>query len=309
MVEFENVTKLYGTVIGVNDLSFTLKQGAYGLLGPNGSGKTTLINLLMGQLKPTIGMVRVLGANPWRDDSILGRIGLCPASELLVANASARQWVTFQTELHGFRHDMAQELADRSLEKVGLAGAAADRPISTYSLGMRQRTKLAQALAHEPELLVLDEPFNGLDPVGRHEMNDLLRAFVKDGGILLLASHVLHEVEAVKPNFLLICGGRLLASGSPSEVRQLLTDMPAEVRLETDDPQRLASRLLEDGLVERVKLEPDGAMVVMTRRAHEFFESLRDYSRESLVVRRMRGQTESLDELFSLLMRRHRGEL
>ncbi|MEZ6107703.1 MAG: ATP-binding cassette domain-containing protein [Pirellulaceae bacterium] len=102
-----------------------------------------------------------------------------------------------------------------------------DRPISTYSLGMRQRTKLAQALAHEPELLVLDEPFNGLDPVGRHEMNDLLRAFVKDGGILLLASHVLHEVEAVKPNFLLICGGRLLASGSPSEVRQLLTDMPA----------------------------------------------------------------------------------
>lgn len=309
MIEFENVTKLYGTVIGVNDLSFTLERGAYGLLGPNGSGKTTLINLMMGQLRPTMGRVRVRGKNPWRNDSVLGSIGLCPASELLVPNATARQWVTYQTELFGYSRGVAADLAERALAKVGMNGTAVDRAIGTYSLGMRQRTKLAQAIAHEPELLVLDEPFNGLDPVGRHEMNELLRAFVKQGGVLLLASHVLHEVEAVKPNFLLICGGRLLASGSPAEVRKLLTDIPAEVRIETDDPKRMAARLIDDGVAERVSLEEDLSLVVTTRHAEAFYSRLIEYAKESLVVKRMTGQSESLDELFSLLMRRHRGEV
>ena len=159
MISFYAVTKLYKTVIGINDVSLQLDGGSYGLLGPNGSGKTTLINLLMGQLKPTIGTLTVFGRDPWRDDSVLRRVGLCPASDLLIPNISAREWVTYQTEMYGLKRDEARRRADDALERVGMTHAM-DRNIGTYSLGMRQRTKLAQAIAHDPYLLILDEPFN-----------------------------------------------------------------------------------------------------------------------------------------------------
>ena len=175
MIELKGVTRLYGSVIGVNDLNLEIPTGAYGLVGPNGSGKTTFINLLIGQLRPTIGSVRVLGVDPWRRRKILRQIGLCPATDVLYPNVTARQWVQYQVRLHGFSRADSKQLALEALEYVDMTSAM-DREMGTYSLGMRQRTKIAQAIAHRPELLILDEPYNGLDPVGRHAMTQLLKA-------------------------------------------------------------------------------------------------------------------------------------
>jgi len=174
MIELTNTTKLYKTVIGVNDITLNLEPGTYGLLGPNGSGKTTLINLILGQLRPTIGSVRLFGENPWRRSGLLRRVGLCPAVEVTYPRVSGLEWVTYMIQLHGFGFDDASRMAKAALETVKLTYAM-DRPMRNYSLGMRQRAKIAQAIAHEPELLILDEPFNGLDPVGRFEMSSLLK--------------------------------------------------------------------------------------------------------------------------------------
>ncbi len=206
MIQLEGVTKLYGTVMGVNDINLSLAPGAYGLVGPNGSGKTTLLNLITGQLRPTMGSVRVLGYSPWNRDSLLRMIGLCPAVDVLYGNVTALDWVTYLVELHGFSRHEARRRATQSLADVGMSGAM-NRTMGTYSLGMRQRTKLAQAFAHDPSLLILDEPFNGLDPIGRHDMTEVLKKWVRGGRSLILASHILHEVEAVSPAFLLIRGG------------------------------------------------------------------------------------------------------
>ena len=169
LIQLENVTKLYGRVIGVNDFSIELAPGAYGLLGPNGSGKSTLLNLITGQLKPSLGQLRVMGQSPLNNHELFRRIGYCPSSEGLYANVSALQWVRYLLELYGISARQADKAAKSALDFVGMTYAM-HRDIAGYSRGMRQRTKLAQAIAHDPEFLILDEPFNGLDPVARHDM-------------------------------------------------------------------------------------------------------------------------------------------
>jgi ABC-2 type transport system ATP-binding protein len=310
MIELQNVTKLYGTVIGVNDITLTLEPGAYGLVGPNGSGKTTLLNLITGQLRPTMGRVRVLGESPWKRDRLLRMIGLCPSVDVLYPNITALDWVQYLVELYGFSREEARERAERALRNVGMAPYMA-RPMGTYSLGMRQRTKLAQAFAHDPSLLILDEPFNGLDPIGRHEMSEVLRGWVRAGRSLILASHILHEVEAISPRFLLIRGGRVLASGPPEEIRSLLADIPNEIRIRCNDAALLAREFIGSGLAEAVRIVDDGAtLVVATRSPAAVFEQLPLWlERLQIRVDEVRSAEDSLHRLFTSLMRRHRGEL
>jgi len=309
MIQLQNVTKLYGTVIGVNDITLSLKPGAYGLVGPNGSGKTTLLNLITGQLRPTIGRVRVLGKSPWKQDALLRTIGLCPAVDVLYPNVTALEWVRYLVELHGFGRDEARRRAEKSLRDVGMESAMR-RPMGTYSLGMRQRTKLAQAFAHDPSLLILDEPFNGLDPIGRHEMTEVLRGWVRAGRSLILASHILHEVEAVSPSFLLIRGGRVLASGPPDEIHALLADVPNEIHIRCDQPVLLAKTFVESGLIESVRFVDDGqAILVATRSPVAVFEQLPRWLKKlNVQVLELRSADDSLQRLFSSLMRMHRGE-
>ena len=196
MIDLQHVTRLYGSVIGVNDMTLSLERGAYGLIGPNGSGKSTLLNLITGQLRPTLGTVRVFGARPFNNVDLFRRIGVCPEHEVLYTNVTGLDWVRYLLELHGFDRRAALARAERALDEVGMA-TAMRRQMGGYSRGMRQRTKLAQALAHDPELLVLDEPLSGLDPVARMRMTELLRRWVAGGKGLLFASHMLHEVEAI----------------------------------------------------------------------------------------------------------------
>ncbi|HEY6565490.1 MAG TPA: ABC transporter ATP-binding protein, partial [Pirellulaceae bacterium] len=228
MIELDHVTRLYGTVLGVNDVCLSLPAGGYGLVGPNGSGKTTLLHLLMGLLRPSLGTVRVFGQDPERNKAQLSRIGYCPSLDGLYGPVTGFQWVRYLMELHGIRRGEAHTRTAALLEQVGMGGAM-HRAMGTYSRGMRQRIKLAQAVAHDPELLILDEPFNGLDPIARHDITMWLREWIQDGKSLILASHVLHEVESVTTSFLLICGGRLLASGEAQEIHGLLAVVPNDV--------------------------------------------------------------------------------
>ena len=310
MIHFDRVTKLYKTVIGVNDVSLDLAPGAYGLLGPNGSGKTTFINLILGQLQPTLGSVRIFGQDPWRRGELLRRIGICPAVDILLPNVSAFDWVQYLVRMHGFTAADAARRAATALETVGMTHAMR-RPIGTYSLGMRQRCKVAQAIAHEPELLILDEPFNGLDPVGRHELTELFLRWIREGKSFLLASHLLHEVEAVQPSFLLISGGRLLASGSPKEVRVMLADLPNEIHVRVDRPRELAPRLCEIEAVDSVRVDAQlSEVIVSTRSPLVLSQRLPAIVVEGrFEVFEVRSGKESLQQLFSSLMRIHRGEI
>ncbi|MBN1443103.1 MAG: ABC transporter ATP-binding protein [Planctomycetes bacterium] len=309
MLELERVTKLYGPVIGINDVTLSLPPGGYGLLGPNGAGKTTLINLVTGQLRPTLGRVRTLGRDPWNCGAVLRRIGLCPSTTALLPAVSGLDWVAYLLELQGIGRSAARERARRAMRMAGMEEAM-ERRMGSYSKGMRQRTKLAQALAHEPDLLILDEPFDGLDPVGRHEMTERLREWMREGRSLLLASHILHEVEAVAPSFLLICSGRLLASGSAEEVRALLADVPAEIRIRCDRPADLSSRMLESGLADGARLEAQGALLVLSTKAPlAVYERLPEILEESGIrATEIISPDESLQSLFDSLLRIHRGE-
>jgi ABC-2 type transport system ATP-binding protein len=307
VIELVNVTKLYGTVIGVNDVTLTLEPGAHGLLGPNGAGKTTFLNLITGQLKPTLGSIRMFGGDPWNNTNMLRRIGVSPGDEAMYSNVSGLEWVRFLVELQGFKRKDAEHRAVWALEKLDMA-AAMQRPIGSYSRGMRQRTKLAQAIAHEPEFLILDEPFNGLDPVGRHVVTELLRDWTRRGGSLLLASHILHEVEAISPSFLLIYGGRLLASGTADEVNALLADVPNRIQIDCNRPRELARRLLDEDVVEAIELDGAERLTVATRHPLAIYNRLPQWAAEDgVTIGELHSTDESLQNLFDSLLRVHRG--
>lgn len=308
MIELSHVTKLYGTVIGVNDMTLALQPGAYGLLGPNGSGKSTLLNLLTGQLRPTIGRVRVFGESPRNNPALFHRLGYCPGSEGLYANVSGYEWVRYLCQLQGMNASQATTAAQNSLVTVGMTESM-HRPISTYSRGMRQRVKLAQAIAHDPDFLILDEPFNGLDPIGRHEMGELLKSWIKQGKSMLLASHLLYEVESITDSFLLISGGRLLASGTAAEVHALLVDVPNEITIRTNNPRRLASLFLEREITDSIRIEHEH-LVVSTRHPGKLYEQLPSWISETgISIGEMHSADESLQALFNSLLKIHRGEL
>ncbi len=307
LIDLVHTTRLYGNVIGVNDLNVALPKGAYGLVGPNGAGKSTLIGLITGALRPTLGSVRVFGENPYANPRVLKNVGLCPASDILLPGVTARRWVEQMLSLSGWSPRDARARTCEVLEQVGIQEAM-NRPINTYSLGMRQRCKLAQAIATEPQLLILDEPFNGLDPVGRHQMTDLLIEWAEAGRSLLLASHVLHEVEQVTDSFLLIYGGRLLASGTAGELRGMLADLPQELSIVSPQIRELVARLANQDWVESVRVEHEACRVIVAvHKPLELYSALAEWSDDGIQVEQLLGTDGDMQSLFKLLVSRHRG--
>ena len=312
-IDFQGVTKLYGKVLGVNDITLQLPRGAYGLLGPNGAGKSTLLNLLTGQLLPTRGTVQVLGMNPRNNPDLMRRIGFCPGFEGMYAAVTGVEWVTYLLEMQGYRRAAAWQRALDCMELVGMQEGL-NRPISSYSRGMRQRTKLAQAISHEPELLILDEPLSGLDPIGRAEMTELLRNWIKMGHSIIIASHVLHEIEALTQSFLLISGGRVLASGTADEVHELLFDVPLEIHVRCNDLRGFAAKTLLENLADSAKIRKtssgEDVVVLSTRHASQISSMIPKWMKDDgFVVHEIRTADDSLQSLFNSLMKIHRGEL
>ncbi|HVS17882.1 MAG TPA: ABC transporter ATP-binding protein [Planctomycetota bacterium] len=304
LIEARDLTKLYGVVIGLNDLTLELEPGVHGLLGPNGAGKSTLLKLLTGMLRPSEGSLRVLGESPWGNPRLFRRIGYCPEQDAFWTFQTAREFVETLARMSGLSRDEARPAAERALARTG-ASEFQDRRIATYSKGMRQRTKLAQALAHEPELVILDEPLSGTDPAGRRAILDVIAELGAQGRSVIVSSHVMHEVEAVTQHFLLIFGGRVLAVGDVREVRALLAEIPHQLRIVCDEPRALAARLAAEPVVEGYRLEADGSeLLVTTRDPERLLRGLPDHAEAAGVrVFELGASDESLDAVFAYLVR------
>ena len=218
IASFDNVAKWYGQVIGLVDVTTEIDPGVTALLGPNGAGKSTFLKLLTGQLVPSTGTVSLFDKDPFRSSGVYRQVGFCPEQDAFYEDMTGRKFVNYLTRLHGFGAADARRRADEAIERVGMSENA-HRRIRTYSKGMRQRIKLAQAISHDPQLVVLDEPLNGMDPIGRRRVIDLVKEIGAEGRSVLVSSHILHEVEAMTRELLLLYQGRVLARGTIEHAR------------------------------------------------------------------------------------------
>jgi ABC-2 type transport system ATP-binding protein len=271
MIALERVSRWYGQVLGLNDVSCVIQPGLTALLGPNGAGKSTMLKLVTGQLRPSRGRVTVLGAAPFANPKVFAKLGYCPEIENSYDDLSGADFVTLLGAMSGIPRATLGRRVGEVIERVGMTQAAG-RKIGGYSKGMRQRIKLAQALIHEPQVLILDEPLNGLDPVGRRQICDLLVAEAHAGKTVVVSSHILHEVEQLTHNLLLIHRGRLLAQGDVYQIRSLIDRHPHRIAIDAADPRGLAKRLLDLPYVLGVKFTgADGQRIEIQTRSPEWF--------------------------------------
>lgn len=301
VVELRNASRWYGNVVAVNDISFALGPGVTGLLGPNGAGKSTLLHLVAGLLRPSAGEVLVGGRSTWRNPSIYRSIGLVPEREAVHPYLSGHEFVLYNARLHGLPDPMGATA--RAIATVDL-GEVQDRPIGTYSKGMRQRAKIAGALVHDPPVLLLDEPFNGMDPRQRLHMIELLRAMAVEGRTILFSSHILEEVERLAQAVLVIYAGRLAASGDFREIRRLMTDRPHTFTVRSSEDRRLAAALVADESVFGVELV-DGLLSVRASDFAAFSRALPRIARDlGITLFELHPTDESLESVFAYLVRR-----
>jgi ABC-2 type transport system ATP-binding protein len=272
----------YGQVIGVNDISIDIGPGVTGLLGPNGAGKSTLMKILSGQLRPSTGSARMFGEPIWNNSKIFSRVGLVPEQDAFYEEMSGHQFVTYLTRLQGYSPAEAAKRADETIDLVGLSDDK-HRAIEEYSKGMRQRIKLAQALSHDPDILFLDEPLTGTDPVGRHKMIDLVQELGDSGKTIIVSSHVLHEVEQMTRDILLINKGRVLAEGNIYKIRELIDEHPHTIFIDCDAPRKFAAMLTEYEDVVRVEFT-DGGFQVATRDPDTCYPRIPRLAREHDIV-------------------------
>jgi ABC-2 type transport system ATP-binding protein len=272
VITADHLSKWYGQVIGLNDVTLTVPSGVTGLLGPNGAGKSTFMKLITGQLKPSQGTVLVLGERIWANPALYVRIGFCPEQDAFYERMTGLEWLIALVRLNGVTDRAAGEMARRALEQVELIDAM-HKKIGAYSKGMRQRVKLAQAIAHDPELLILDEPLSGMDPIARRKTIRLIKEWGKAGRSVVVSSHILHEIESMTSNILLINQGRILAEGNVHQIRDLIDEHPHTVYIKADQPRGLAREFLSDTDVLSLRFEAD-AVVVQTARPDAFYARL-----------------------------------
>jgi ABC-2 type transport system ATP-binding protein len=303
VVEFDRVSKWYGNVIGVNRLTLRVPAGVTGLLGPNGAGKSTLLQLATGQLRASQGAVRVLGQHAWNNPALNRHIGLCPEQDAFYEWMTGMEFVRTCARLSGMGRAAAREAAAYMLETVGMTKNR-DRAVRGYSKGMRQRTKLAQALVHDPDVLFLDEPLTGTDPVARRDLMDVIQRLAAQGKTILVSSHVLHEVEALTPNIVVLNHGRLVAEGNVRDIRDLIDKYPHHIVLVCDDYRKLAARLLEWEDVEGVKvMAKDSGVMVETRAPDAFYRRLPELSlQDGTAIREVYSDDDSLEAVFKYLV-------
>jgi ABC-2 type transport system ATP-binding protein len=289
VIAAEHLSKWYGQVIGLNDITLAVPPGITGLLGPNGAGKSTFMKLVTGQLKPSKGTIKVLGQPIWNNPSLYARIGFCPEQDAFYERMTGLEWVTALVSLNGVGEAAARDMSARAMETVGLSDAAGKK-IGAYSKGMRQRVKLAQALAHDPDVLILDEPLSGMDPLVRRRTIRLIKDWGRSGKSVLVSSHILHEIESMTSNILLINQGRILAEGNVHQIRDLIDKHPHTVFIKAENTRQLAREFLTDEQVLSLRFE-DGGVVVQTGKPDVFYARLTDLAAS--------GELGTIDEVTS----------
>jgi ABC-2 type transport system ATP-binding protein len=298
-VELRNVSKWYGNIVAVNDVSFTLTPGVTGLLGPNGAGKSTILHMLVGLLRPSAGSVTVHGTPSWQHPDIYKTLGFVPESESVYAFLTGHELVRLNARLQ--RVPDVDAAVARAIDLVEMKDAQ-HRAVSTYSKGMRQRIKIAAMLVHSPSVLLLDEPFNGMDPKQRLQMMAVLRRLADAGSTILVSSHILEEVDRLADTVLVIIGGRLAASGTSRVIRQLMTDRPHTFTVRTSNDRLIASGLIRQEITASVEVTPTG-LSIRTSDLGLFTRALPVLARESQVsILEVHPADESLESVFSYLV-------
>ena len=271
LITFEDVSKFYGEILGINRVNLQIAPGITSLVGPNGSGKTTLMNLMTGLIRPTSGQISVLGISPYDPEALFRKLGYCSQFDSFPRRATAREFIEFYLQVHGFSRQQTRDLAQQALERVSLVEAA-DRKVSAFSKGMRQRVRLAQSIAHNPSILVLDEPLNGLDPMARAEIIRLFRALADEGMYLIISSHILHEVDMMSDSVVLLQNGYIVAEGEVHGVRDEISEHPIQILIRCDRPQVLAARLFEHEFTVEARIHNDRrGLFVKTRQPEDFY--------------------------------------
>ncbi|MEU0084804.1 ABC transporter ATP-binding protein [Streptomyces sp. NPDC006274] len=298
-ISIDNTSRWFGNVVAVNDVTMTVGPGVTGLLGPNGAGKSTLINMMGGFLAPSNGTVTLDGAPIWRNESVYRQIGVVPEREAMYDFLTGREFVVANAELHG----LSAKEAQKALATVEMEYAQ-DRKISTYSKGMRQRVKMASALVHEPSVLLLDEPFNGMDPRQRMQLMELLRRMGAEGRTVLFSSHILEEVEQLASHIEVIVAGRHAASGDFRRIRRLMTDRPHRYLVRSSDDRALAAALIADPSTAGIEVDlAEGALRIQAVDFGRFTELLPKVAREhSIRLLTVSPSDESLESVFSYLV-------
>jgi ABC-2 type transport system ATP-binding protein len=310
MIVFEDVSKFYGEILGVNRVNLQIAPGITSLVGPNGSGKTTLMNLMCGLLKPTSGRISVLGTSFRDPEALFQKLGYCSQFDSFPRGATAREFIEFYLRVHGYTKQETRELTDAALERVSLSDAA-DRKVSAFSKGMRQRVRLAQSIAHNPTVLVLDEPLNGLDPMARAETIRLFRALADAGMYLIVSSHILHEVDMMSDNVVLLHNGYVVAEGEVRGVRDEIEEHPIQILIRSDRPQILAANLFEHESIVEARIHKDRqGLFVKTRRPDDFYLLLNKIiTEQNLQIESVAPVDDDLNAVYQYLITSDGGEV
>jgi ABC-2 type transport system ATP-binding protein len=303
IISLSHVSKWYGQVIGLNDVTLDIKSGITGLLGPNGAGKSTMFKIITGQIKTELGFVKVFKQPVWNNYTLWEKIGYCPEYDSFYHELTGYKFVNYLCRLSGFTKQEAEVKTQTALDLVGMIDAS-NRKIKGYSKGMRQRLKVAQALVHDPEILILDEPLTGTDPIAKHTLINLFQKLEADGKTIIISSHVLEEVERITDNILLIHKGRLLAEGKINEIRDLIDKYPHNILIATPDITRLAKRLIkEDFVISVTKQEHPKGLLVQTHQPDKFYSEIPlIITEEDAEISQMTSTDDNLDAVFRYLV-------
>jgi ABC-2 type transport system ATP-binding protein len=303
LIVFDDVSKFYGEILGVNRVNLTISAGITSLVGPNGSGKTTLMNLMTGLLRPTRGRISVLGTTPSEPEQLFRKVGYCSQFDSFPRGATGREFISSYLSVHGYARGEVNDLTDAALDRVSMTEAA-DRKVAGYSKGMRQRIRLAQSVAHNPRVLILDEPLNGLDPMARAEIIRLFRQLADEGLYLIISSHILHEVDMMSDGVILLHNGYVVAEGDVHGVREEIEEHPMQVLIRCDRPQFLAARLFEHESTVEARVHDDRqGLFVKTRRPDDFYLLLNRYVTEAgLRVESVAPADDDLNAVYQYLI-------
>ena len=301
-IEFEGVSKFYGEILGVNRVNLSVPPGVTSLVGPNGSGKTTLMNLMTGLVRPTRGRVRVLGLDPGEPEKLFKILGYSTQFDSFPKGLTGFEFVCSYLRLGGSDAQTAEQLAWQAIQRVNLTEAAF-RNVASYSKGMRQRIRLAQALCHNPRVLVLDEPLNGLDPLARAEMIALFRAAAVDGCYVIISSHILHEVDAISDQVILLSNGYVVAEGPIHGLRDEIREQPAQILVRCDRPRDLAAMMMESAHTIEVRIHNDErGLLIKTRDADRFYLMLNHIALNGVEIESVAPADDDVNSVYEYLI-------
>ena len=301
-IVFEDVSKFYGEILGVNRVNLSIPPGVTSLVGPNGSGKTTLMNLMTGLVRPTRGRIQVLGVSPDEPERLFRILGYSTQFDAFPKGLSGFQFVYSYLRLAGNDSETATQLAWSAIDRVNLREAAA-RNVGGYSKGMRQRIRLAQALCHNPRVLVLDEPLNGLDPLARAEMIELFRLAAADGCYVIISSHILHEVDAISDQVILLSNGYVVAEGQIQGVRNEIREHPAQILIRCNHPRDLASKMMESEQTIEVRIHNDErGLLIKTKDADRFYLMLNHIALNGIEIESVAPADDDVNSVYEYLI-------